>query len=124
MNRYADTLVDLMLVRRMQPYHVNVGKRLIKSPKHYVRDSGIVHALLNIRSLDDLLGHPVAGASREGHVVENLIGAAPRGFRTAAADVQAARSFIVHPGEETCPLGDGITAIPLPALMRRLVEAR
>ena len=88
-NRYADTLVDLMLLRRMQPYFVNVGKRLIKTPKLLVRDSGVVHALLNLRSLDELLGHPVAGASWEGFVIENLIGAAPRGtdaffYRTRA----------------------------------------
>ncbi|MYB97636.1 MAG: ATP-binding protein, partial [Gemmatimonadetes bacterium] len=57
-NRYADTLVDLMLLRRMQPYLVNVGKRLIKTPKLLVRDSGVVHALLNLRSLEELLGHP------------------------------------------------------------------
>ena len=88
-NRYADTLVDLMLVRRVQPLFVNVRKRLIKTPKLFIRDSGVVHTLLNIRSLDDLLGHPVAGASWEGLVVENLVGAAPPGtdaffYRTRA----------------------------------------
>ena len=88
-NRYADTLVDLMLLRRIQPYFVNVGKRLIKTPKLLVRDSGVVHALLNLQSLDELLGHPIAGASWEGFVIENLIGAAPRGtdaffYRTRA----------------------------------------
>ena len=57
-NRYADTLVDMMLLRRVQPLFVNVRKRLIKTPKLFIRDSGVVHTLLNIRSLDDLLGHP------------------------------------------------------------------
>lgn len=88
-NRYADTLVDMMLLRRVQPWFVNVRKRLIKTPKLFIRDSGVVHTLLNIRSLDDLLGHPVAGASWEGLVVENLVGAAPPGtdaffYRTRA----------------------------------------
>jgi len=76
-SRYTDLLVDLLLVRRLQPYHVNVGKRLVKSPKVYIRDSGLLHALLNIEDRNALLGHPVAGASWEGFVIENLINAAP-----------------------------------------------
>ncbi|MHB1198742.1 MAG: ATP-binding protein [Polaromonas sp.] len=76
-SRYTDLLVDLLLVRRLQPYHVNVGKRLVKSPKVYIRDSGLLHALLNIGDRNALLGHPVAGASWEGFVIENLINAAP-----------------------------------------------
>lgn len=86
---YADLLVDLLLVRRLQPYHANVGKRLVKSPKLYIRDSGIVHALLGIADREALLGHPVAGPSWEGFAIETLIGAAPAGtvpgfYRTAA----------------------------------------
>lgn len=77
--RYLDLLVDLMLVRRLPPWHVNAGKRLVKSPKVYIRDSGLTHALLNIGSREDLLGHPVAGGSWEGFCIENLISAAPRG---------------------------------------------
>jgi predicted AAA+ superfamily ATPase len=76
-SRYTDLLVDLLLVRRLQPYHANVGKRLVKSPKVYIRDSGLLHALLNIADRDALLGHPVVGASWEGFVIENLIDAAP-----------------------------------------------
>lgn len=76
-SRYTDLLVDLLLVRRLQPYHVNVGKRLVKSPKVYIRDSGLTHALLNIADRNALLGHPVVGASWEGFVIENLITAAP-----------------------------------------------
>ena len=75
--RYVDLLSDLLLVRRLPPFHSNEGKRLVKSPKVYVRDSGLVHALLNIRTFDDLLGHPVAGASWEGFVLESLLAAAP-----------------------------------------------
>lgn len=75
--RYVDLLVDLLLVRRLQPFTVNVGKRLIKSPKVLIRDSGLVHALLNIDSYDAILGNPVVGGSWEGFVIENLINAAP-----------------------------------------------
>lgn len=67
---YLDLLVDLMLVRRLEPWHANTGKRLVKSPRIYVRDTGILHALLGLATLDDVLGHPVAGASWEGLVIE------------------------------------------------------
>jgi predicted AAA+ superfamily ATPase len=76
-NRYTDLLVDLLLVRRLRPYHVNVGKRLVKSPKVYIRDSGLTHSLLNITDYFSLSGHPVMGNSWEGFVIENLIHSAP-----------------------------------------------
>lgn len=87
--RYLDLLVDLMLVRRLQPWHENVGKRLVKSPKVYVRDSGVVHALLSIGTIEGLLGHPVVGGSWEGLCIEALLAAAPTGtepffYRTSA----------------------------------------
>lgn len=75
-SRYIDLLVDLQLVRRLAPWHANVGKRLTKSPKLYVRDSGLVHALLGLSTWEDVLSHPVAGLSYEGFVIENLIDAA------------------------------------------------
>lgn len=75
--RYIDLLADLLLVRRLAPYHGNVGKRLVKSPKIYVRDSGLVHALLGLHDFNTLAGHPVAGASWEGFVIENLLSVAP-----------------------------------------------
>lgn len=75
--RYIDLLVDLLLVRRLHPYVANVGKRLVKSPKVYVRDSGLVHALLGIPTLQALSGHPVVGHSWEGFVVETLASAVP-----------------------------------------------
>ncbi len=78
--RYLDILVDLLLVRRLEPWTPNLTKRLVKSPKIYVRDSGIVHALLGLRGSEQLLGHPVAGASWEGFVIENLIAAARPGI--------------------------------------------
>ncbi len=74
---YIDLLVDLLLVRRLRPFHANVKKRLVKSPKIYVRDSGIVHALLGVEDHDALAGHPVVGASWEGFVIENLLAVAP-----------------------------------------------
>ena len=87
--RYLDLLVDLMLVRRLQPWHENVGKRLVKSPKVFVRDSGLVHALLGLDSMESLLGHPVTGGSWEGFCIETLVAVAPAGtepcfYRTAA----------------------------------------
>lgn len=86
---YLDLLVDLLLVRRLEPWHSNVGKRLVKSPRIYVRDSGLTHSLLGLGTLEDVLGHPVAGASWEGFVIETMIAAAPAGtlanfYRTAA----------------------------------------
>jgi hypothetical protein len=73
--RYLDLMVDLMLVRRLEPWLTNTGKRLRKSPKIMVRDSGLVHALLNIEQPDELLGHPVVGGSWEGFVIEALLNA-------------------------------------------------
>lgn len=86
---YLDILVDLLLVRRLEPWHANVKKRLVKSPRYYVRDSGILHRLLGINSHDELLSNPVLGKSWEGFVVENVLAALPtrveaRFYRTAA----------------------------------------
>ena len=75
-NRYIDLLCDLMLVRRLPAWSGNVGKRLVRAPKVYVRDSGLVHALLGLQNLDAVLSHPVAGSSWEGFVIEQLINAA------------------------------------------------
>ena len=75
-NRYLDLLVEMFLVRRLEPWHANLGKRLTKSPKLYVRDSGLLHALLGLPDEEALLGHPTVGASWEGFVLENLITAA------------------------------------------------
>ncbi|MDE0104417.1 MAG: ATP-binding protein [Bryobacterales bacterium] len=87
--RYIDVLAGLLLVRRLPPLRTNLKKRLVKSPRVYVRDSGLVHALLSIGSFNTLSGHPVVGKSWEGFVIENLISAAPDGtlasfYRTAA----------------------------------------
>ena len=100
--RYIDLLADLLLVRRLPPVHANVGKRLVKSPKVYIRDSGIVHALLGIPSLAALAGHPVVGRSWEGFAIETLVSALAwpsfaSFYRTSAgAEVDL---VIEHPGE-------------------------
>ena len=75
--RYVDLLVDLLLLRRLPPLRANVGKRLVKSPKVYIRDSGLVHALLGISSATALAGHPVVGRSWEGFVIETLLAVLP-----------------------------------------------
>jgi uncharacterized protein len=75
--RYIDLLEGLLLVRALRPWRANAGKRVVASPKLYLRDSGIVHALLNIENREELFGHPVVGTSWEGLVIESIINAAP-----------------------------------------------
>ena len=159
--RYVDLLADLLLVRRLPPLHANVGKRLVKSPKVYVRDSGLVHALLGIVSLEQLAGHPVVGESWEGYVVETLVSVLPprakphfyrtsagaeidlliehgdgalwaveikrslsprvsRGFHLCCADLEPARAFAVHAGDDRYPLSDTLEAIGVRALAAEL----
>jgi uncharacterized protein len=81
-SRYLDLMVDLLLVRRLPPWKSNGSKRLVRAPKTYLRDSGVLHALLDIEDREQLFGHPVAGASWEGHVIENILAAT--GFQYAA----------------------------------------
>lgn len=88
-NRHLDLLSDLLFLRRLPPLTRNIGRRLVKSPKVYLRDSGLVHALLGPETWNELAGHPVAGGSWEGFVIENAVAAAPDRteasfFRTAA----------------------------------------
>ena len=156
--RYLDLLVDLLLVRRLPPWLGNVGKRFVKAPKTYVRDSGICHSLLGIGTTDALLGHPVVDGSWEGFVIENVVGALPKrasfgyyrtsggaevdlvadlgagelwaieikrstapkvskGFYSACEDLRPTRKFVVHAGAESFPLGKGIDAMTLPAMV-------
>ena len=87
--RYLDHLTSSLMLRRLEPYYANLGKRLVKSPKVYVRDSGLLHYLLGIREVNDLLGHPSTGASWEGFCVEQICAQLPAGasasfYRTAA----------------------------------------
>lgn len=162
-HRYLDMFVDLMLLRRLTPWHSNAGKRMVKSPKLYIRDSGLVHALLGIVAADDLLAHPVVGNSWEGFVNEALLNAAPvntsagfyrtgngaevdlvmsvpghgvwaieikrgtgnppkRGFYSACDDIQPSQRFVVYPAGESYPLGEGVQAVGLRAMIERLRE--
>ncbi len=156
--RYLDLLVDLLLVRRLPSWLSNLGKRMVKSPKVYVRDSGIVHALLGLETMEDLFGHPVIGGGWEGYVIENLLAMAPpaakagfyrtaagaeidlvlamerqlwaieikrgltpaltKGFRLACEDLKPDAGFVVYPGEDRFPLGDGVEAIGLLEMMQ------
>ncbi|MEM6533781.1 MAG: ATP-binding protein [Myxococcota bacterium] len=119
-NRYLDLLVDLLLLRRIEPLHMNVEKRLVKRPKVYIRDSGLVHALLHLDTVDDLLGHPIAGASYEGFVVDTLIRVCPprtqwHFYRTGAGaemdlvlDLPGGRRWAVEVKRSSAPaLGKG-----------------
>jgi len=159
--RYLDLMVDLLLIRRLPPRLANAGKRLVRSPKVYLRDSGLLHALLGIPDKESLLGHPVVGGSWEGLVIENLIGIAgvdaepsfyrtsggaeidlvlswadgrewaievkrtlapklERGVRSALADIEPERSFIIYPGDARYPLGNGVEAIGLAEMCAEL----
>lgn len=98
-SRYLDLMVDLLLVRRLEPWHGNIKKRLVKSPRTYVRDSGLVHSLLQISNYEALLGHPVFGKSWEGFVIETIINALPSSvhpffYRTSAgAEIDVVLEF-------------------------------
>ena len=76
--KYLDLMVDLLLVRRLKPWHTNTAKRMVKSPKVYIRDSGIAHALLGIQAQENLLSHPVCGSSWEGYIIENILSLSPQ----------------------------------------------
>ena len=116
--RYLDLLVDALMLRRLPPYFANVGKRLVKSPKVYVRDSGLLHALLGIRGLDDLNGHPVAGLSWEGFVIEQILAGlsplATAGFYRTAAGAEL--DLVVEQGGQR--IGFEIKLSTAPAVTR------
>ena len=99
---YADLLVGAFMVRRLEPHHANVAKRLVKSPKLYLRDSGMLHALLGVTDRDDLLGHPVVGSSWEGFLIEQVLALETQHeacfYRTAAG---AEIDLIVRGGRRT-----------------------
>ncbi len=115
---YIDLLVDLLLVRRLRPYYANTGKRLVKSPKVYVRDSGLVHALLSIADHNALAGHPVVGPSWEGFVIENLLAVAPERtmasfYRTSAgAEIDLVLELPGEHGLWAIEIKRGLTAKP------------
>lgn len=121
---YLDILESTFMVRVLQPYSANLGKRLVKSPKVYLRDSGLLHTLLNLPSHDALLGHPVLGASWEGWVLEQILAQAPRGsrpsfFRTASGN--EIDLLLELPGGQLCAIEIKHSAAP--KLGRGFVEA-
>lgn len=100
--RYLDLLEAACMLRRLQPMHVNLNKRLVKTPKTYLRDSGLLHALLGIKTIADLQSHPMMGYSWEGFVLEHITQLAPRGaevmfYRTAAG---AEMDVVVQHGDQ------------------------
>jgi len=162
--RYIDILADLLLVRRLRSWSGNLGKRLVRAPKVYVRDSGLLHALVELETWNDVVGHPLAGPSWEGFVIENLIATAgdrrvpfffrtedgaeidlmferggrvelaieikrttapevSKGFRLACAALRPRHAYVVHGGTDEWPMRDGVTAISLVGLMKRLESA-
>jgi predicted AAA+ superfamily ATPase len=80
---YIDLFVDLFLVRRLEPFHINTSKRLVKSPRIYLRDSGLLHHLLGLSSMEQLLSYSRMGASWEGFVLENILSSLPEGARAS-----------------------------------------
>ncbi len=133
---YLDLMKDLLLLRRLQPWSSNTGKRLVKSPKIYLRDSGLLHALLNLPTMDDVLAHPVAGESWEGFAIEAVIAAAPPGarfyfYRSAVGqeidlvlEFSAARRWAIEFKKSSAPVlerGFHIAATDIEAKRRLLV---
>ncbi len=116
--RYLDVLEDTFMVRQLRPYHVNLGKRLVKSPKIYLRDSGLLHCLLGIETVEGLQGHPVVGASWEGWVIEQILALLPSGwrpyfYRTAAgAEVDL---LIDRPGKKPLAIEIKFSSAPKPS---------
>lgn len=115
--RYLDVLEDTFMVRQLRPYHVNLGKRLVKSPKIYLRDSGLLHCLLGIETVQALQGHPIVGPSWEGWVIEQLLALLPSGwrpyfYRTAAgAEVDL---LIDRPGRKPLAIEIKFSSAPKP----------
>ncbi len=115
--RHLDLLVDALMVRRLAPHLPHVGKRLVKSPKVYVRDSGLLHALLGIPDAVALQGHPVAGLSWEGFVIEQIAAALPADavlghYRTAAG---AEIDLVAQVGGRTLAFEIKLSSAPKPA---------
>jgi hypothetical protein len=115
--RYLDHLLGSLMLRRLEPFHANLGKRLVKSPKVYVRDSGLLHLLLGLREVNDLLGHPAIGASWEGFVVEQVFGRlgsdAPVSFYRTAAGAEL--DLVVEGGRRRIGIEIKFSAAPKPA---------
>jgi len=117
MQHYLDILEDAFMLRQLRPLQANLGKRLVRSPRIYLRDSGLLHALLGIDSIQSLQGHPALGASFEGWVIEQIIAAAPQGwdwhfYRTAAG---AEVDLVLRHARQTVVVEIKFSAAPKPA---------
>lgn len=124
-NGYLDYLVGAFLLRRLSPWHSNIGKRLVKSPKVYWRDSGLLHALLNVRDRDALLVQPAVGASWEGYVIEQALSTiASRGIPYDAWYFRTSDGYecdlVLELGRQRWAIEIKLTASPTPADMARL----
>lgn len=157
-NRYLDVLEDTFIVRQLRPFHANLKKRLVKTPKVYLRDSGLLHVLLQLEELEDVLGHPAAGPSWEGWAIEQIRALAPanwrpwfyrtsggaeidlllerpgrarpiafeikrasdpspsKGFWSALRDLNVDAGYVVCPCNESYPLGNGVSTLPVTML--------
>jgi uncharacterized protein len=154
--KYLDVLTHTYMVRQLQPWHNNLGKRQVKAPKIYFRDSGLLHALSGIRSYSDLQVHPMCGASWEGFALEQVLNIAKpdeayfwathqgaeldllmlrgqqrigvefkradapiisKSMRIAIDDLKLDKLYVVYPGLHRYPMGDGVEAVPLWALI-------
>jgi hypothetical protein len=127
-NSYLDYLVGAFLIRRLTPYQTNIRKRLVKSPKVYWRDSGLVHAILNVTDERSLLGQPWIGASWEGYVVEQTLGELSARGRSAAAFYfrttdQYEVDLVLDFGNELWAVEIKLTSSPSPNDMTRLDRA-
>ncbi|MFM1872028.1 MAG: hypothetical protein RL398_1450 [Planctomycetota bacterium] len=159
--RYLDTLIDTFMIRALQPWHENIGKRQVKSPKVYFRDTGLLHVLLGLGTRRDLERHPKLGASFEGFALDTVVrtlgasrnecffwsthtgaeldllvvrGSRRRGFEfkhtdapgitksmhIARQDLKLDELVVVHAGESSYPLGDGIRAVALTRVLEDL----
>jgi predicted AAA+ superfamily ATPase len=126
--RHLDVLESIYLIRRLQPWFRNIGKRLTRSPKVYLRDSGLLHHLLNISTLDELAAHPSRGASWEGFVVEDVLrrervarpSSQPYFWRTAAG---AEIDLLIDRGSERVAIEVKAGHAGEPRHMRTLREA-
>lgn len=124
-NSYLDFLVGAFLIRRLPPYHANLGKRLVKSPKIYWRDTGLLHAVLNVLDEGDLLGKPWVGFSWEGFVVEQVLGALQQVGRQCEAcflrtSDQREIDLVLDFGKSVCAVEVKLTAAPGPEDLARL----
>lgn len=103
---YLDLLSSTLVIRVLKPWHENISKRQVKAPKVYIIDSGLLHALLNLRSLVDIEGHPKVGASWEGFALSEIV-------RQLGADKSECYFWAAYSGEKTFPMADRIRAVPL-----------